>query len=60
MKFPKNRETVFYVSREDSVVVGVFANYEDAEDYSGGCEQEFLDKTGYTVRFYVHATTFYG
>jgi hypothetical protein len=61
MKFPKNRETVYIVVRGYSdALCGVFANFEDAEDYKGACEQEWEDKTGKKQEFYIRSSTFYG
>lgn len=61
MKFPKNRATVFIVTRGfGEAICGVFADYEDAEDFRGVCEQEFLDKTGAMEHFFVRSSTFYG
>ena len=59
MKFPKNRATVYVVLRHDSVC-GVFAELEEADDYRGACEQEWLEKTGKKVYFRVQVSTFYG
>lgn len=60
MKFPKNKELVFYVQREDGVVVGIFAALDDADDYAGACAQSWAETTGYSVEFHVRTTSFYG
>jgi hypothetical protein len=61
MKFPKTRATVFVVVRgEGEALVGVFSDYEEAEDYRGACEQEWIDKTGHSYPFFVRSSTFYG
>lgn len=59
MKFPKNRASVFVVLREDSVL-GVFADLDDAEDFRGASEQEWIDKTGEKPFIRVTISTFYG
>lgn len=65
-----NRGNVFVVVRNSfgyseyqaSVVVGVFANLEDADDYKGTCEQQWIDKVGSLndIEFDIQLTTFYG
>lgn len=65
MKFPKNRANVFAVVREQvtgSSVLGVFPDFEEANDFRYACEQEWLEKIG-ELRGYVFSTqlsTFYG
>jgi hypothetical protein len=63
MKFPKNRANVYVVMRmgaTDQTVCGVFANYDDAEDFAGACKQEWYEKTGTKLKFEVVLSTFYG
>lgn len=60
MRFPKNRASVYVVRRGEEAVCGVFKEYQEAEDYAGACEQQWLEKTGHRVRFYVVISTFYG
>jgi len=61
MKFPKNRATVYLVVRGNGeAFCGVFATPEEADDYKGACEQEWLDKTGKYYPFFVRSSTFYG
>lgn len=63
MKFPKNRASVYVVIRRgthDDAVVGVFADFDEANDYSGACEQQWLEKTHAKVLFDVVLSTFYG
>jgi hypothetical protein len=60
MKFPKNRANLYEVVREDGALCGAWSNYDDAEDFRAACEQEFFEKTGHKVPFYVKLTTFYG
>lgn len=63
-----NRGNVFVVLRDDTrgtygpAVVGVFYNLEDADDYKGMCEQQWIDKVGSLdgVEFDIQLTTFYG
>ena len=65
MKFPKNRANVYVIVRSDrsnvfDAIVGVFANYDDAEDFAGACQQEWLEKTKQKLKFEVKLSTFYG
>lgn len=60
VKFPKSRANLYLVVREGEAICGGFSDYDEAENYRGACEQEFFEKTGKTVRFYVRLTTFYG
>ena len=69
MKFPKNRANLYLVERTDfdydstkQVILGGFANSEDADNFKDACEQEWLDKVGslHNVDFDVTLTTFYG
>lgn len=61
MKFPKNRANIYIVTRGE-VVCGVFASYEEADNFCAACEQEWYDKTGAWVpeHFKVQVSTFYG
>jgi ADP-ribose pyrophosphatase YjhB (NUDIX family) len=59
----KNRGTVFVVVRgreAGAAVVGVFMDYDEAENYAGACEQQWLEKTGASVPFEVQLSTYYG
>lgn len=60
MKFPKNRANLYVVVREDGALCGAFSEWEEAEDYRGACEQEFLDKTGKRALFYTRLVIYYG
>lgn len=67
MKFPKNRASIFVVERVDadysSVVCGVFADVQEAEDFAGACKQEWIDKYpswDKHPQFRVSISTFYG
>lgn len=61
MKFPTNRANLYLVIREfDRWPVAGFSVYEDAEDCVASYEQEWLDKTGETVKFSIILTTYYG
>lgn len=68
MKLPKHRANVFLVERNmvtpeeyylgkwtSTVVVGVFATHEGAEDFAGACTQEFIEK-GYDSAMYSFET----
>lgn len=61
MKFPKNRADIYVVTRGDAVC-GVFASFEEADNYAAACEQEFFDKAGNFSpdSFKVQVSTFYG
>jgi hypothetical protein len=63
----KNRGNMFVVVRQQwngigCHVVGTFSNMDDADDYKGTCEQQWLDKMGslHGVEFEVQLTTYYG
>jgi hypothetical protein len=68
MKMPKNRANCYVVSRYSyaetdhaTPVVGVFAHFDDADDYASACQQEMKDKIGYEgYGFKVDLSTFYG
>lgn len=65
MKFPKNKANLFVVIRNQNGAkanIGAFFNLEDADDFVGKCEQEFLDKVGpgHDFTFYVESLTYYG
>lgn len=60
MKFPKNRANLYIVVRTDDAICGAFSDFAEADDFRAVCEQEFLEKTGQRVRFFVKLTTYYG
>lgn len=51
-----------YHSNFPSTTVGVFSELEDADDYKGMCEQQWIDKVGNldSVEFEIQLTTYYG
>lgn len=65
-----NRGNIFIVTRNQfgyaeyqrSAVVGAFSNLDDADDYKGACEQQWIDKVGSLndVEFEIQLTTYYG
>lgn len=61
-----NRGNVFVVVRVHPThapsACGVFSELEDADDYRGACEQQWLDKIGNLagVSFEIQLTTYYG
>ena len=64
MKLPKNKTTVFVVTRHETGVVegvsiGVFITLESAEDYAGACHQKLLDVGITAYSFRVDAVMFY-
>lgn len=69
MKFPKNRANCFVVMRyptsqtsvKQGTPLGVFADFEDADNYATACAQELQEKVGYGMFFCkVELTSFYG
>lgn len=43
------------------VPLGVFSEYEEADNYAGQCAQEYIEHVGYDVYFTkVELTSFYG
>lgn len=47
MKLPKNRDSVYLVVRTDAkgvVPIAAFRTMDSADEYSGACEQEFIDR----------------
>lgn len=66
-----NRGNMFVVIRTtmdvtgawaNPAVVGAFTDMDQADDYRGACEQQWLDKVGNVkhVNFEVQLTTYYG
>lgn len=58
MKLPKTKTGLYVVGRyelgaNEGIPVGIFATEEGANNYTGACEQEFLDKgiTAYSFRY---------
>jgi len=66
VKFPKNRANVYVVTRENentgSSVLGVFPEFDEAENFRAAAEQEFLEKVGRLGNYFfiVSLSTFYG
>lgn len=67
MKFPKNRANIYVVERVDadysSVICGVFAYVQDAEEFASACFQEWKDMYPSWDKhplFRVAISTFYG
>ena len=64
-----NRGSVFVVTRTlydygntVTVVLGVFSELDEADDYKGMCEQQWKEKVGHlkNVEFDIQLTTYYG
>lgn len=61
MKFPKNRANLYIVVRLfDKTTIAGFSEYDEAVDFAGACEQEWLEKVGEFRPFTVQLITYYG
>jgi hypothetical protein len=55
MRYPTSQTSI-----KPGTPLGVFNDYDSAEDYAGACAQELKEKVGYGVFFCkVELTTFY-
>lgn len=72
VKFPKNRENIYVVVREDfsdamgshltgTAVLGTFSELVEADNYKDACASEWFEKTkGWPAFFDVRLSTYYG